>query len=438
MVNRTGVILAAGQGSRMKSQLPKPLIAFAGKPMVQWVYDDLKSCCDQVVIVVQEQHLSKFLTVIPDATYVVQQNQLGTADALKQSLQSVIHENVIVMCADSPCVGQSVLAELCQKSALSVIAFKTDDPRAYGRVFADRIVESHQVASIPNDTPCNSGIYHTEKTFILEFLNSVKKDVSGEYLLTDWVAFAASKKRTVDVLLAPEWRCTGVNTMQQKVQLERVFDLHRIEALMAEGCEVHRPESIIIRGHLEVGQGVVIEPGCLFEGDVTLQEGAVIEQGCQIKNSAIGAYTRIKAYTTVDGSELLDHVTIGPYAHVQQSKVGPSSYIGNYAELKRSEVGSGVKAKHMCYVGDGRISDQVNIGAGTVFCNYDGFKKSITTVSKGVFVGANTSLIAPVSIAYGAKIGAGSVVSQDVPENCLFVRRPKEFLQRSLAKDVQA
>ena len=432
MANRTGVILAAGQGSRMKSLLPKPLVSFAGKPMVQWVYEALESCCDEIIIVIQSQHLSSFSEVLPNAKYIVQAQQQGTANALQQAIGAVSNEDMLVMCADSPCVDQDMLQNLCSQGPLGVIAFKTDDPRAYGRVLEDKIIESHQDASIATDVPCNSGIYRLQRSFIEPFLKNLTQDVSGEYLLTDWVACAINDQRQVEIVLAEEWRCTGVNTMHQKVLLERIYDLKRVEALMMMGVDVQRPESITIRGSLNIGKSVTIESNCLFEGQVVLEDGVVIEQGCIIRNSKVGKKTRIKAYSTVDGSDLDHDITIGPYAHIQQSEIASGSYLGNFAECKRTQVGEAVKAKHMCYLGDGRIDKQVNIGAGTVFCNYDGVNKSITTIGLGAFVGANTSLIAPVVVGHYSKVGAGSVVNRDIPNYCLYLRRPKDFFQRQI------
>ena len=425
MVNRSGIILAAGQGSRMRSPIPKPLVNFAGKPMVRWAYDTLSPFCNEMIVVIQDGHKELFSACIPDAKYVVKAEQLGTADALKVATVVANGDELIVMCADSPCVDGHMMEALCQTTDMSLLAFEADDPKAYGRLWDHRIWESCHDKNVPDSALCNAGIYKLEKTFITRFLAGLEKDQSGEFLLTDWYHAALEQGHKIDVVKAPEWRCSGVNTLRQKADLEKILYRQLAYQLMDSGVEICDPESIVIKGHLEASPGVTIESQCCFTGHVILAKGVVIQQGCQITDTTLGEDTLVKPFSTVTASSIGQRVTLGPYAHIQSSSLGDNCYLGNYVECKRTTVGEHVKAKHFSYIGDGVVGNFVNIGAGCVFCNYNGKTKSQTTVGDYSFVGANTSLIAPLQLGHHCLVGAGSVVDQNVESYYLALERSK-------------
>ncbi|HVE08134.1 MAG TPA: bifunctional UDP-N-acetylglucosamine diphosphorylase/glucosamine-1-phosphate N-acetyltransferase GlmU [Paraburkholderia sp.] len=428
------VILAAGTGKRMRSALPKVLHPLAGRPLLSHVIDTARSLQPTRLVVVIGHGAEAVRTAVgaPDLQFAVQEQQLGTGHAVQQALP-LLDPSVptLVLYGDVPLTRASTLKRLTDAagSGYGILTVTLDDATGYGRMVrnaqgkVERIVEhkdatpeQHEIREI------NTGIVSMPTARLADWLASLKNDnVQGEFYLTDVVELAIEAGYEV-VTAQPdeEWETLGVNSKQQLAELERIHQGNVADALLVGGVTLADPARIDVRGTLTCGRDVSIDVNCVFEGDVTLADNVTIGPNCVIRNAKIGAGTRVDAYTHIEGAEVGAQAVLGPYARLRPgATLNDEVHIGNFVEVKNAVIGRGSKANHLSYVGDSDVGARVNIGAGTITCNYDGANKFRTIIEDDVFVGSDTQLVAPVRVGRGATIAAGTTVWKDVEEGLL-------------------
>lgn len=435
------VVLAAGQGSRMKSSLPKVLHPIGGKPMVQHVLDRAACINDASTHVVIGHGAEQLKAALEDQslTLAVQAEQLGTGHAVAQAMPGVKGDVVLVLYGDVPLTRSETmqqLVEIATRGNLGLLTVELEDPTGYGRIIRDEqgavtaIVEQKDANEAQLEVrETNTGILAAPAEKLTQWLPALSSEnAQGEYYLTDIIAMAAGEGLAIEAIQPGcEEEVQGVNNRLQQAQLERWYQQQLAQRLMADGVTLMDPARIDIRGNLSCGYDVVIDVNCIFEGDVVLGDGVVIEPGCVIRNASIAAGTRIKANSNIEQAEIAEFCDIGPFARLRPGTVlAPRAKVGNFVETKKTQIGEGSKVNHLSYVGDAEIGAGANIGAGTITCNYDGVNKYRTQIGNGAFIGSNTSLVAPVSIGEGATVAAGSTVTKAVSDNELAVARGKQ------------
>ena len=442
MTTLNTIILAAGQGSRMKSSLPKVLHKIGGKPMVQWVIDaanNLPENNTHVVIGHGAEHLQEALSGQP-LTFAVQAEQLGTGHAVAQAMPEVAADSVaLILYGDVPLTRAETMAqlvEIAQQGDFALLTVKLDDPTGYGRIVRDEqarvsaIVE-HKDASADQlaITEVNTGILAVAASKLHEWLPQLSSDnAQGEYYLTDVIAMAAGSGMTITTIQPDtEQEVQGINNRMQQAELERWYQLQQANRLMEQGVTLADPARLDVRGELIAGTDVSIDINVVFKGKVVLGNNVTIESNCVIEDSVIGDGCHIKANSVLEQAELAGNSDIGPFARLRPgSRLALGAKVGNFVETKKAVIGEGSKVNHLSYVGDAEIGPGANIGAGTITCNYDGVNKSKTEIGAGAFIGSNTALVAPVKIGENATVGAGSTVSKDVGDAELAVSRAKQ------------
>jgi bifunctional UDP-N-acetylglucosamine pyrophosphorylase / glucosamine-1-phosphate N-acetyltransferase len=429
------VILAAGTGKRMRSALPKVLHPLAGRPLLSHVIDTARTLKPTrlVVVVGHGGDVVRAAVAAPDVQFAVQEQQLGTGHAVQQALP-LLDPSVptLVLYGDVPLTRASTLKRLVESAAegcYGVLTVTLDDPTGYGRIVRDgagcvtRIVEQKDATQEQlRIAEINTGIVVTPTAQLAMWLATLKNDnAQGEFYLTDVVERAIEAGFEV-VTAQPdeEWETLGVNSKQQLAELERVHQRNIAEALLVAGVTLADPARIDVRGTLECGRDVSIDINCVFEGHVSLADNVTIGPNCVIRNASLGAGTRVDAYTHIEGAQVGAQVVLGPYARLRPgASLQDESHVGNFVEVKNAVLGHGSKANHLTYIGDADIGARVNIGAGTITCNYDGANKFRTVIEDDVFVGSDTQLVAPVRVGRGVTIAAGTTVWKDVEENVL-------------------
>ena len=436
------VILAAGQGTRMKSSRPKVLHPLAGKPLLQHVVDAGRALepAQTLVVVGHGADMVREAMHGQDLQFVEQREQLGTGHALQQCLDSLDTGNdVLVLAGDVPLIRPETLAKLLAgvgDAAVGVLSFVVDDPHGYGRMLRDASGEVTAIVE-QKDTDddsarvreCNSGILLIRGDRLRELLAAIdNQNAQREYYLTDIVGFAvAGGDRVVAIVCDAAGEVSGVNDQRQLAAVEDLYRARQANALMSLGAKLYDPSRIDIRGELEVGKDVEIDVNCIFEGAVSLGDGVRIGANCVIRNTRIAAGSEIKPMTSIEDADIGAAVSIGPFARIRPGTVlGEGARIGNFVETKQANIGAGSKVNHLSYVGDTEMGSGVNIGAGTITCNYDGANKSKTIIEDGVFIGSDTQLVAPVRVAKNATVGAGSTITKDVPADKLTISRSKQ------------
>lgn len=435
------IILAAGQGSRMRSKRPKVLHAIGGKPMVAHVIDAAHTLPDAQAHVVVGHGADQVQVALADraVTFAHQAEQNGTGHAVAQALPAVGDGPVLVLYGDVPLIHPTTLATLMHdvsEQTLSLLTVNMSDPKGYGRITRDAagqvtgIVEEKDATDEQRGiSECNTGILATTGAQLKRWLPALSSDnAQGEYYLTDIIAMAAQEGVHV-VTHQPRQahEVQGVNDRVQLAALERHYQRDQVEAIMRAGATVMDPARLDIRGSLTVGQDVMLDVGCVFEGDVTLGDAVSVGPGCIIRNANIEAGTRIEAYSVIEGAQIAEHATIGPFARLRPgAQLAASSRVGNFVEIKNARIDEGAKVNHLSYIGDADVGKAVNVGAGTITCNYDGANKHRTVMGDNAFIGSNTALVAPVSVGAGATIAAGSTITQDVPDNTLSIARARQ------------
>ena len=436
------VILAAGKGKRMYSALPKVLHPIGGQPMLARVIATARQLQPAKIVVVYGHGGEQVRATIQDADveWALQAEQLGTGHALKMALPHLPKDgHTLVLYGDVPLTTVHTLQQLlaAAEGGMSLLTDVLADASGYGRIVRN---VAGDIVAIVEDKDCNAeqktireintGMLVLPNARLEGWLSELRNgNAQGEYYLTDVIALAVRDGIAVPgVTVAASWEAAGVNNKLQLAELERQLQLNQARALLTAGVTLADPARIDIRGQLEHSEDVSIDVGCVFEGKVTLGAGVQIGAYCVLKNVHVAAGTRIAPYSHLEDAEVGAGCQLGPYARLRPgAKLADHVHIGNFVEVKKSTIGSGSKVNHLTYIGDADIGSKVNVGAGTVTCNYDGVNKFRTTIGNGVFVGSGSMLVAPVTLEDGATIGAGSVITRTAPSEQLTVARAKQL-----------
>ncbi|WP_404397841.1 bifunctional UDP-N-acetylglucosamine diphosphorylase/glucosamine-1-phosphate N-acetyltransferase GlmU [Idiomarina loihiensis] len=436
------VILAAGKGTRMRSELPKVLHKVANKPMVEHVIDTARSLKPDAINLIYGHGGDQLKQAIAgdDLTWVEQREQLGTGHAVQQVIPHLkSSEKVIILYGDVPLLTESTLIKLVTASAntsLGLLTMTLTEPTGYGRIVRN---ERRSVTGIVEQKDANAqqlaikevntGIMIADSDKLKSWLEQLSNDnAQKEYYLTDIVALAA--REGVNIATAqPDnaQEVEGANNRQQLASLERALQQRQAEELMTQGVTLIDPARFDCRGKLSAGSDVTIDINAVFEGNVVLGDRVVIEPNCVIRNSVIGDDTVIRANSHIEDAKVAKGCKVGPFARLRPgAELADEAQVGNFVEMKKSRLGKGSKASHLTYLGDTQVGEYANIGAGTITCNYDGVNKALTEIGDGAFIGSNSSLVAPVAIGKNATVGAGSVITRVVADEELAVARGKQ------------
>jgi bifunctional UDP-N-acetylglucosamine pyrophosphorylase/glucosamine-1-phosphate N-acetyltransferase len=437
------VVLAAGKGERMYSSLPKVLHRLGGKPLVQHVLDASRDLGARHLCVVYGhggETVREALTT-PGLRFALQDPQLGTGHAVQQALPHIGDDGqVLVLYGDVPLTRVSTLRRLVSgdEGALRLLTARLPDPTGYGRIVRDeagrvtRVVEEKEATATERTiSEVYTGLMVAPAARLSAWLAALRNDnAKGEYYLTDLVASASRDGVPIVTTQADaSWETLGVNSKSQLATLERAYQRERAEELLARGVTLADPARIDIRGTLECGADVSIDPNCIFEGNVHLGAGVRVGANCVLRDVVVGAGTTIAPFSHLEETAIGEACSIGPFARTRPgTRLAARVHIGNFVELKNSRLGDGSKANHLAYLGDSEIGRNVNVGAGTIFCNYDGANKHRTVIEDDVFIGSDAQLVAPVSVGRGATIGAGTTVTDDVPPEVLVISRVKQVV----------
>lgn len=435
------VILAAGQGSRMKSDLPKVLHKVAGKPMLQHVVDTVSELnADGINIIVGHGSEQVKRVITGDINWCHQAEQLGTGHAVAQALPSIPETgNVLILYGDVPLITQNTLCgmiDCIDDEHISLLTVELENPRGYGRIIRNfegnikAIIEEKDASDEIRDIhEVNTGILALRAEHLHTFIPMLQNNnAQQEYYLTDVIEIANKAGKRI-VAFHPEFEqeVQGVNNRLQLCELECWYQGQLAEHLMLDGVTLYDPNRIDIRGSLTCGKDVEIDVNCIFLGEVVLGDRVKIGPNCILENCSIGNDSQVNANSVIEDSVIHQQVSVGPFARLRPGTVLENkSKVGNFVETKKALVGEGSKINHLSYVGDAQLGRDVNVGAGTITCNYDGVNKFKTELEDGVFVGSNTSLVAPVKVGKNATIGAGSTVNKDVETNQLAVARARQ------------
>ena len=436
MTRRAAVILAAGQGTRMKSPTPKVLHKVGGRAMLDLAIDAAQELgCDRIVVVVGAhspevgEHVKARLG---EDAIAVQDPPLGTGHAVlaaRDALASFAGD-LVVTYADCPLLNAAAIEPLFDLHGtgadVAVLGFEAADPGAYGRLVLGEDGDLHRIVEAKDATDdekairaCNSGVMAADAALLFGLLDNVGADNSkGEYYLTDVIGLAVGQGLSAQATFAPEEAVMGVNSQGELALAEAAFQARRRRQLMADGVTMTAPETVHLSFDTHIAGGVTIEPYVVFGPKVRIEAGAVI-----------------RAFSHIEQAIVHSGAIIGPYARLRPgANIGKGAHVGNFVEVKNVIVGEGAKLNHLTYVGDGTIGPRANLGAGTIFCNYDGFDKHETHVGEGAFIGSNTALVAPVKIGAGAYTGSGSVITEDVPANALALGRGRQVIKEGWAE----
>ncbi|WP_322521425.1 bifunctional UDP-N-acetylglucosamine diphosphorylase/glucosamine-1-phosphate N-acetyltransferase GlmU [Guyparkeria halophila] len=436
------VVLAAGKGTRMRSSRPKVLHEIAGRSMLAHCLDTaaaLQPASIRVVIGHQGEAV-RDAEAERQVAWVWQDEQNGTGHAVQigiDGLRAGADDRVLVLYADVPLLGAGLLERLIGSSAVvSLLTVHMDDPTGYGRILRDdsgrvlRIVEQKDANEAERQVrEVNTGILMARYGDLVAWLDRLESgNAQGELYLTDIIEMAAAEDKSVEAVIAEDaWAVTGVNDRLALSRLERVYQQRQAEALALAGTSLADTARIDIRGSLDCGRDVSIDVGCVFEGDVRLGDNVRVGPHCVLRDCEIGAGSTVEAFSHVDGVVAAGDNAIGPYARLRPgAALDSAARIGNFVEIKAARIGERSKVNHLSYVGDARVGDDSNLGAGTITCNYDGANKHVTEIGDRVFVGSATQLVAPVRVGSDATIGAGSTITRDVGEGELAIARSRQ------------
>lgn len=443
------VILAAGSGTRMKSSLPKVLHKVCGIPMIQSVVMTASRLNPERIVVVAGKHIDLIKDAVSDekTSFALQAEPKGTGHALICARKELgdFKGTLLVLNGDTPLLSHQTIRKFLslhrkKKNAVSVLSFVADNPAEYGRIIRDH---RRAVVSITENKDAdteqkkinevNSGVYAIEHG-ALPLLDEIRVNKKKkEYFLTDIMALGFRKGYRVEAYcIGEETEFMGINTRKELARASDVMRKNIIAGLTDKGVFFMDPDSVFIHPGARIGQDTTIYPNVHIEGNTTIGKGSVVYPNVRILNSRIGNRATIKDATLIEHSLIKDNASVGPFAHLRPgSEVGTGAKVGNFVELKKAVIGKGSKASHLSYIGDAKIGKGVNIGAGTITCNYDGISKHLTVISDGVFIGSDTQLVAPVKVGKGAYIGAGSTITKDVPPGSLSLSRTP---QRNIMK----
>ena len=441
----TVVVLAAGLGTRMKSVLAKALHPVAGRPLIHHVLNAVSGIEPEKIILVLGHQADKVRSAVGEyrPEIVLQTEQLGTGHAVQQAAAALSSGAgpVLVLCADTPLITSTTLQDvldLHQKSraAVTLITAMVDNPFGYGRVVrgksgVTRVVEEKDATAAQKKIQeVNAGIYCFERKFLLSTISALgRSNAQGEYYLPDTIELANKKKLRVSAILCKDPNeVMGVNSRYDLSRAEEILCRRINHRWMLEGVTLLGPDAVFIGDEVRLGHDVMIYPNVRIEGRTRIGNGCVIYPGTRIVDSVIGDNVVVKDCSVIEESEIATLAIIGPFAHLRpKSVIGSRAKIGNFVEVKKSTIGEGSKANHLAYIGDATVGQDVNIGAGVIVCNYDGYGKYATVIEDNVFVGSDSQLVAPVKIGRGALIAAGSTITRDVPGDALAISRvPQE------------
>lgn len=435
------VILAAGQGTRMRSALPKVLHPVAGKAMLGHVIDTARQLNPQKIHVVigHGAELVRERLAADDLNFVLQREQLGTGHAVAQALPALSAERVLILYGDVPLIEVETLQRLLLQVSdqqLGLLTVNLNDPTGYGRIVRDqagcvKAIVEHKDASDEQRAirEGNTGILAVPGKKLGDWLGRLSNsNAQGEYYLTDVIAMAVADGLVVATeQAADEMEVLGANDRIQLSQLERHYQYRAARRLMLQGVTLIDPARFDLRGEVTVGRDVSIDINVILEGQVVIEDGVQIGPNCVIKNSILRTGAIVKANSHLEGADMGEGADCGPFARLRPGSVlGTRAHVGNFVELKNAKLGESAKAGHLSYLGDAEIGARTNIGAGTITCNYDGANKFKTVLGEDVFIGSNSALVAPVTLGDRATTGAGSVITSDVPDNTLAVGRAKQ------------
>lgn len=454
MTNRYAVVLAAGQGTRMKSKLYKVLHPVLGRPMVQHVVQQLKPL-----------HLNKIVTIVGfgaekvketldgESEFALQEEQLGTGHAVMQAepLLKGKKGTTIVVCGDTPLITSTTFEALItfhekEGAGTTILTAQTDDPTGYGRVIrngqgeVERIVE-HKDASEDEllVQEINTGTYCFDNEALFAALEEVSNDnAQGEYYLPDVIEILRNKGKKVSAYMTPDFEETlGVNDRVALAKAEKIMKRRINEGHLRNGVSIIDPDHTYIEPDVIIEADAVIHPGTILKGSTVIKANAEIGPNSEIENCLIGENSVVQ-HSVARNSKIGQRVNIGPFAHIRpDSAIGNDTKIGNFVEIKKTVMGNGSKASHLTYLGDANIGENVNVGCGTITVNYDGYKKYTTTIEDDAFIGCNSNLIAPVTIGKGSYVAAGSTITKDVPEDALSVARARQENKEGYAKKIK-
>jgi bifunctional UDP-N-acetylglucosamine pyrophosphorylase/glucosamine-1-phosphate N-acetyltransferase len=438
------VILAAGEGKRMRSALPKVLQLLAGRPLLQHVIDTARTLAPSAIHVVYGHEGERVRAALGHApvSWTLQAPQRGTGHALLQAMPQIPDDHrVLVLYGDVPLIGRETLLQLVQlagAAGVSILTARFEEPEGYGRIVRNARGLVQKIVEQRDATPrqlalqeCNTGVLVGPARRLRGWLGRLTRANSqGEYYLTDVIAMAVKDKVPVKALLAQEpAEVLGVNDKAQLARLESICRARSARELLLAGVTLADPARIDVRGTLTHGSDVFIDVNVIFEGRVALGDRVQIGAGCVVRDSEIGADTQVLPHCVIEGALIGPSCLIGPFARLRPAAtLAPEVHIGNFVEVKNSQLGAGSKANHLAYVGDAEIGNRVNIGAGTIVANYDGAAKHHTTIGDEVHTGSNSVLVAPITVGAGATIGAGSTVTHSVPAGKLTVARARQTI----------
>ncbi len=435
------VILAAGKGTRMHSDLPKVLHTLAGRPLLAHVIERARALSPQRIIVIYGHGGDAVPRALAgdDLVWALQSPQRGTGHAVMQALPHLIDAvPTLVLYGDVPLTAPATLEQLvgpAASGALGLLTVELDDPSGYGRIVREegrvtKIVEHKDADEATRAIrEVNTGIIAAPTPALRRWLAGLSDhNAQREYYLTDIVAAAVAEGLAVQTAQpAHEWETLGVNSRSQLAQLERIYQRQQAEALMEAGVALADPARIDIRGSLQCGRDVFIDVGCVFEGQVKLGSGVTIGPNCVLRDTVIDNGAQVLAFSHLDSAVVGASARVGPYARLRPgTELGEASHVGNFVEMKATRLGPGSKANHLAYVGDAEVGARVNIGAGTITCNYDGVNKHRTIIEDDAFIGSDTQLVAPVRVGRGATLGAGTTLTRDAPADRLTVSRARQ------------
>lgn len=445
------VILAAGKGTRMYSDKPKVLHALAGRSLVWHVVDCAQKLSARKVVVVYGhggEAVPQALNA-SGAVFVIQEPQLGTGHAVQQAMPELNDDGqTLVLYGDVPLIQQTTLRRMQQAGdGLTLLTVNLENPAGYGRIVRNELGDVISIVEEKDATPeireiseVNTGILLSSTEQLRLWLSRLRTDnAQGEYYLTDIVGMAVEAGVVVHTVQPDhEWETHGINSKAQLAVLERTWQGVLAQRLLTQGVTLADPARIDVRGSLLCGRDVEIDVGCVFEGDVTLGNNVTIGPYCVIKNASVAAGSQIAPYSHIDSSIVGQDCRIGPYARLRPgTRLHDEVHVGNFVEVKNSEIERGSKANHLSYIGDTSVGCRVNIGAGTITCNYDGANKFRTVIEDDVFIGSDTQLVAPVTIAKGSTIGAGSTITRNTPPGELTLSRSKQISVSGWARPIK-
>jgi bifunctional UDP-N-acetylglucosamine pyrophosphorylase / glucosamine-1-phosphate N-acetyltransferase len=435
------IILAAGQGTRMRSALPKVLQPLAQRPLLGHVLDRARELQAEDICIVYGFGGEAVQAAFADQglRWALQSEQLGTGHAVRQAMPDTPDGNtVMILFGDVPLLESATLLRLlasCENDDSAVLTVNLPDPFGYGRIIRDNgrvirnVEEKDATATERKITEINTGVFCCPADRLKGWLSRLSNDNNqGEYYITDVIAMAVADGLTVHGIKAgSQDEVMGINDKKQLAEAERALQTRQVEALMAAGVGFADPSRVDIRGSLQCGQDVFIDVNAIFEGDVVLGDSVTIESNNLVRDSVLGTGTLVHPNCHIEGAVTKSNCEIGPFARLRPgAELANNVKVGNFVEIKKSTVADGSKVNHLTYIGDTEIGEGVNVGAGTITCNYDGASKHKTVIGDGAFIGSGVELVAPVTVGQGATIGAGTTLAKDAPDNQLTVERGKQ------------